>query len=169
MTTGASSVSVTGTELPFASVAHGAGSTKTGSPAALRNRRSPFGNHSWVTPGAFAESEGTITTYGYGDRVLLPAEATVERYFRRLRANMDRFLGGPATLSVNGSVGGYGGGGVLPFAGTKFAGEIALFRFNNYAIDGAEVLARYFAVRPPPGRRRVTGSGRGALPDAVPH
>ena len=37
--------------------------------------------------------------------------------------------------------------------------EIALFRFNNHAISGAEVLARYFAVHPPPGRRRVTGAG----------
>jgi thiol:disulfide interchange protein DsbD len=35
------------------------------------------GETEWVTPAVFAESEGTITTYGYGDRVLLPAQAVV--------------------------------------------------------------------------------------------
>lgn len=33
------------------------------------------GEIQWATPAVFAESEGTITTYGYGDRVLLVADA----------------------------------------------------------------------------------------------
>ncbi len=35
--------------------------------------------------------------------------ATVTGFFRKLRANMDRILGEPAVLSVNGSVGNFGG------------------------------------------------------------
>lgn len=67
-----------------------------------------------------------------------------------------------------GALGGNGGSGDLPFPGANFAGEIAMFRFNNYAISGAEVLARYFAVRPPLRRRHVTGTGPAASPDSIP-
>lgn len=44
-------------------------------------------------------------------------EQTVTRYFRTLRTAMDRCLGRPATLSVNGSALGFGGqiGTILPF------------------------------------------------------
>lgn len=41
------------------------------------------------------------------------------------------------------SVGGNGGPGDLPFAGGGFCGEVAMFRFNNYAISGTEVLSRF--------------------------
>ena len=40
-------------------------------------------------------------------------------------------------------VGGNGGPGDLPFVSGGFVGEIAMFRFNNYAIDGTEVLSRF--------------------------
>ena len=43
-------------------------------------------------------------------------------------------------------LGGNGGAGDLPFAGGNLVGEIAMFRFNNYAIDGTEVMARYLLV-----------------------
>ena len=46
--------------------------------------------------------------------------------------------------SVGGDgVGGNGGPGDLPFVGGGFLGEVAMFRFNNYAIDGVEVLSRF--------------------------
>ena len=41
------------------------------------------------------------------------------------------------------SVGSNGGPGDLPFVGGGFLGEVAMFRFNNYAIDGVEVLSRF--------------------------
>ncbi len=45
---------------------------------------------------------------------------------------------------VGGSaLGGNGGPGSLPFAGGNFVGDIALFRFDNHAIDGTEVLSRF--------------------------
>ena len=44
------------------------------------------------------------------------------------------------------NIGGNGGPGDLPFAGGGFHGEIAMFRFNNYAIDGTEVLSRFNAI-----------------------
>ncbi len=48
---------------------------------------------------------------------------------------------------VGGSeLGGNGGAGDLPFAGGNLVGEIAQFRFNNYAIDGTEVMARFLLV-----------------------
>ena len=45
--------------------------------------------------------------------------------------------------------GGNGGPGDLPFSGGNFVGEIALFRFNNHAISGAEIWTRYIAVFKP--------------------
>ncbi len=41
------------------------------------------------------------------------------------------------------ALGGNGGPGDLPFAGGSFIGDIALFRFDNNAIDGTEVLSRF--------------------------
>jgi len=54
----------------------------------------------------------------------------------------------PASLGLayGFSVGGNGGPGDLPFVSGGFVGEIAMFRFNNFAIDGTEVLSRFDAV-----------------------
>jgi len=59
----------------------------------------------------------------------------------------------PASLGLADgfSVGGNGGPGDLPFVGGGFRGEVAMFRFNNFAIDGTEVLSRFrdvFALCP---------------------
>ncbi len=54
----------------------------------------------------------------------------------------------PASLgrAYDFSVGGNGGLGDLPFVGGGFHGEVAIFRFNNYAIDGTEVLSRFTEI-----------------------
>lgn len=57
----------------------------------------------------------------------------------------------PASLGLADgfSVGGNGGPGDLPFAGGGFHGEVAMFRFNNYAIDCTEVLSRFNEILAP--------------------
>lgn len=73
-------------------------------------------------------------------------QQTVSRYFRRLRAAMDRFLGRRTELSVNGSVVGFGGRveTILPFV-SYFNGET-----SDFTTGGLKLLAeaaRKYGVR----------------------
>lgn len=72
------------------------------------------------------------------------ADETVSRYFRKLRANMDRWLGEPATLSVNASVAGFGGSidAVLPFV-SYFNGET--YDFSDKALVALAEASRRVA------------------------
>jgi len=74
------------------------------------------------------------------------AEFTVSRYFRRLRAAMDRFLGRPATLSVNGSVAGFGGNieTILPHV-AYFHGETS--DFSPAGLRKLAIASRRLGVR----------------------
>ena len=84
-----------------------------------------------------------------------PADRYAELFFNGV--SLDRIEGingideidwdllNPASLGLAGgfNVGGNGGPGDLPFVSGGFVGEVAMFRFNNFAIDGIEVLSRF--------------------------
>ena len=59
--------------------------------------------------------------------------------------NWDNFDEAGLGRVAGAGLGGNGGAGDLPFAGNGFVGEIAMFRFDNHAINATEVLNRFLA------------------------